>query len=60
MSLNNGTLLNVVLRTKLLNTLDTEGKGGGGVCWTPVSMYLLFFYICYIFAGSGTYVNYAS
>ena len=28
MSLNNGTLLNAVLRTKLLNPLDTEGGGG--------------------------------
>ena len=46
MSLNNGTLLNVVLRTKLLNPLDTEGGGGGGG-WGSVGPQAVC--ICYFF-----------
>ena len=44
MSLNNGTLLNVVLRTKLLNTLDTEGRGAGGSVG-PQSVCICYFFI---------------
>ena len=40
MSLNNGTLLNVVLRAKLLNTLDTEGGSVG-----PQSVCICYFFI---------------
>ena len=48
MSLNNGTLLNVVLRTKLLNPLDTEGgRGGGGGRGSvgPQSVCICYFFI---------------
>ena len=40
MSLNNGTLLNVVLRAKLLNTLDPEGGSVG-----PQSVCICYFFI---------------